>query len=156
MKLDSYDLKILAAIQRQADLTQDELAEAAHLSRSQCARRLQRLREAGYITRIAAILSPEHLGLSLKAYVMATLRSHHEEHTSAFNALVADSPQVLGCSMLTGDADYLLTVHTEDLKSFDAFVQTLLRSPAIATVRSSIVLRDIKGTTELPLPPTQA
>ena len=152
MQLDAFDVRILAALQRRADMTQDELAEAAHLSRSQCSRRVQRLRETGYIDRVVALLDPQRLGLTFKTYVMVTLKSHADSHTEAFGELVAKSEEVLECSMLTGDADYLLLVYTADLKAFDGFLQKLLHSPAIATVRSSIALRDIKRTTELPLP----
>lgn len=149
--LDDFDRRILAALQIKGDLTQEELADRVHLSRSQCSRRVARLREEGVIDRVVAVLRPEAVGLSLKAYVTVSLRSHADEHTSAFNAFVMATPEVLECCMLTGHADYLLRVWTVDLGAFDAFVHKLLQNPGVATVRSSIVLRDIKQTNALPL-----
>jgi DNA-binding Lrp family transcriptional regulator len=110
------------------------------------------LRDEGYIDRIVAVLDRDKLGLTLKAYMMVSLRSHVDDSTSAFDTLVGQSPEVLECSRVTGDADYLLKVVASDLKAFDDFVQTLLHSNIVASVRSSIVLRDVKRTTELPLP----
>jgi DNA-binding Lrp family transcriptional regulator len=151
MALDAFDLKLLMALQEKGDLTQAELAERVCLSPSQCSRRLQNLREEGYIDRITALLSPAKLGLTLKVYVVVALRSHTEDKTREFVDFVDRSPQILECCMLTGDSDYLLKVVVGDLTSFDGFVQSLLHLPCIATVRSSIVLRDIKETTVLPL-----
>ena len=152
MTLDNFDVKLLSAIQERGDITLGELAEKVCLSSSQCSRRLQRLRDDGYINRVTALLSPQKLGFSLKSYVQVTLRSHAVEHTDEFSTFVEHSPQVLECCMLTGDADYVLKVVEADLKAFDRFVQGLLRLPCIATVRSSLVLRDLKETTDLPLP----
>lgn len=152
MTLDNFDVKLLSAIQEKGDITLGELAEKVYLSSSQCSRRLQRLREEGYVSRVTALLSPQKLGFNLKSYVVVTLRSHATEHTSEFSAFVQSSLQILECCMLTGDADYMLKVVAADLKAFDHFVQGLLRLPCIATVRSSLVLRDLKETTDLPLP----
>lgn len=152
MSLDGFDVKLLSAIQEKGDITLGELADKVCLSPSQCSRRLQRLRDDGYINRITALLTPHKLGFSLKSYVQVSLRSHTAEHTDEFSTFVEKSPQILECCMLTGDADYMLKVVEADLKAFDRFVQGLLRLPCIATVRSSLVLRDLKETTDLPLP----
>lgn len=149
--LDSFDVRILTALQQQGDLTQAEIAEKVHLSPSQCSRRVQRLRSEGYISKVVALVDPEQVGLAIKAYVMVTLRSHADEHTSNFAWLVKQSPHIVECCKLTGDFDFLLKVHAADLKRFDQLLQWLLRSPAVATVRSSIVLRDVKETTALPI-----
>lgn len=152
MALDAFDVKLLLAVQEKGDITQGELAEIVCLSPSQCSRRLQRLRDEGYIARVTALLSPAKLGFTLKSYIVVTLRSHTTEHTAEFSEFVRTAPQILECCMLTGDSDYLLKVMAADLKSFDLFVQELLRLPSIATVRSSLVLRDLKETTSLPIP----
>lgn len=156
MRLDRFDVRLLALLQSDADATQDELAEAARLSRSQCSRRLQRLREEGLIERTVALLSPERLGLTLKAYVTVSLRSHSPEDLALFSEMLAGAPEVLECSMMTGDADYLMKVQTADLPRFDLFLQRFLACAAVTRVRSSIVLRDVKRTTQLPLPEPSA
>ena len=61
MSLDGFDVKLLAAIQEKGDITLGELAEKVCLSSSQCSRRLQRLREEGYVSRVTALLSPQKL-----------------------------------------------------------------------------------------------
>ncbi|HBV11519.1 MAG TPA: Lrp/AsnC family transcriptional regulator, partial [Brevundimonas sp.] len=47
--LDEFDKRLLRAVQRDGSLTHAQLAEVVHLSPSQCARRLERLRKDGYL-----------------------------------------------------------------------------------------------------------
>lgn len=150
-ELDGFDLRILAALQDQGDLTLSQLAERVHLSGSQCSRRLQALRQAGYVERITALLDPDRLGLGLKAFVSVVLRAHDGELATSFHEFVRRAPEVLECCKLSGDADYLLMVRLRDLNGFNDFLNRVLRGGAVATVRSSIVLENIKSTTALPL-----
>jgi Lrp/AsnC family leucine-responsive transcriptional regulator len=150
--LDSFDRRILAELQAQGDIGPAELSERVHLSPSQCSRRLQRLKAEGYIDKIVALLSHEHLDLGVTAYVLITLRSHAPEHSEAFQQRVRTSPEILECASTTGEADYVLKVCTKDLASYNILLtEKLLRASEIATARSSIVLNQMKSTTELPL-----
>src|SRR5690606_16350805 len=74
--LDRYDLKILAALQQDARISNQELAERIGLSPSPCSRRVKQLEEAGYITRQVALLDPQKLGLTLTAFVMIGMDRH--------------------------------------------------------------------------------
>ena len=151
--LDRFDVRILAALQECADLTHGELAERVLLSPSQCSRRIQRLREAGYIERTVAILNAERLGLGVTAYVQVSLRAHAEASGRAFRDRVRRAPEVQECCAVTGDADYLIKVRTPTLKRFADFLNdTFMRdTDVVATVRSSIVLEEVKRSTALPL-----
>lgn len=151
--LDPYDLRILAVLQERGDLTHGELAERVHLSASQCSRRIQRLRENGYIDRTVTILNADKLGLGVTAYVQVTLRAHAEASGQAFHERMRRMPEVLECCAVTGDADYLIKVRTTSLKRFSDFLnEAFMRDTAVvATVRSSIVLDAVKSTTALPL-----
>lgn len=60
--LDQFDVKLLAAIQKNAEVTQNELSQLVNLSPAQCSRRLERLRGDGLIQHVVAILNPEKLG----------------------------------------------------------------------------------------------
>ena len=53
---------------------------------------------------------------------------------------------------MTGEMDYLLRVHVEDLDHFSRFVMdSLLKHPSVLDVKSSFALERIKDTTALPL-----
>jgi Lrp/AsnC family leucine-responsive transcriptional regulator len=150
-ELDRTDLKILAAMQENGDLGMEELGTRVSLSTSQASRRLERLRREGYITRVAAILNPERLGLGIKAYILVGLVPHVEV-AHAFHNLVKRSPEILECSMTTGDTDFLLKVHTRDLKTFRQLIAALTATKQVAVLRSSIVIEETKNLTMLPIP----
>lgn len=150
-RLDGYDKRILAAIQRRGDIGPGELSEVVHLSMSQCSRRLQRLKAEGFVARTVALLSDAHLQIGVTVYIMASLTSHAPEHTRAFHDRIRSNPEISECHSLTGEFDYLLKVCTKDLTTFNDLLKDLLVAPEIAHVRSSIVLESLKATTELPL-----
>ena len=71
---------------------------------------------------------------------------------AAFAAAVMHWPEVVACHAMTGDMDYLLRVHVEDMEHFSRFMmETLLRHPAVMDVKSSFALQQVKETTALPL-----
>jgi DNA-binding Lrp family transcriptional regulator len=143
--MDVYDQRILRSIQEAADLTHAELAERVHLSPSQCARRLDRLRAAGYIERTVAILNRERLGLDVLAHVLISLQAHEGAQNDAFRRFINDAPEVLESYMQSGDADLLMKVAVRDLEALAEFIDRLIKvSGGLAALRSYIVLRSIK------------
>lgn len=150
--LDRYDLHILERWQRQGDIGPVEMSEAVHLSPSQCSRRMQRLREGGYVRAIAALLDPVRLHIGLSAYVLLTMRGHDPATAEAFRARVMLLDEVLECQKLTGAADMILKIATRDLASFnDLLTRNILAAPEVATAQSSIILESVKSTTALAL-----
>lgn len=151
--LDAFDLRILDALQTDAQLTHTDLAERVRLSSSQISRRIQRLEQEGFIERRIATLNTAKLGLGVVAYVSIVMRSHAETEIRAFRERLLRRPEVQECCRLTGDADYLLRVITTDLQSYNRILtEYLLQAPEVATVRSGIMLEEIKRTTAVPLP----
>ncbi len=152
MQLDGYDVKLLNALQQAGRSTAAELARAARLSPSQCQRRVKRLEENGVIRRYVALLDAEHLGLEVMAIVSVSLAGQSPGQAEAFHAVVRDRPEILECYMVSGEADYVLKVVAADLKGFSEFLLThLLALPAVAGVRSNILLDSLKASTALPV-----
>jgi Lrp/AsnC family leucine-responsive transcriptional regulator len=150
--LNRLDRRILEILQADGRLTNLELAGRVNLSASACLRRVRALEEAGVIRRYAAILDPSKVGLGLRAYVTVKLEKRGRMPTDAFAKAVRDWPEVVGCHSMTGDMDYLLGVHVEDLEHFSRFVMdSLLKHPGVLDVKSSFVLEAVKETTALPL-----
>lgn len=150
--LDSFDKKILAALQRDARLTNTEIAEQAHLSPSQCSRRRLRLEEDGIIAGYHARLDRERTGFGLVNMVSVTLATHDRENANRFSKLMDDCPQVLEAYALTGEMDYLLKVVTNDLKGLSSFVnEVLLAHESVQNVKTAVVLDILKDTQALPL-----
>lgn len=152
IELDRTDLRILDILQEQGRLSNQEIAERVSLSPSPCLRRIKRLEDAGVIRQYVALLEPGKLGLGLLAYVSVKLEKRGKMPIEEFGARVQGWPEVAACYAMTGEMDYLLRVHVEDLQHFSRFVMDqLLRQPGVVDVKSSFALERIKETTALPL-----
>ena len=149
--LDGFDLALLAALQEDGRLTNQELAERVNLSASQCSRRRLRLEQEGVVRGYRAVLSARALHLTIVAFVQVTLAAHSKENAENFKQLVRQRPEILDGYTLTGEADYLLRVVTADLEALSDFVnEVLLPHPAVARVQSRIVLDRLKEAGPLP------
>lgn len=167
VEMDKTDRKILAILQDDGRLTNQEVAERVNLSPSPCLRRIKRLEQTGVIRQYVALLAPEKIGLGLLAYVNVRLEKHGASHLSSagrstpplpqsprddFSASVTHWPEVVACYAMTGEMDFLLRVHVEDMAHFSRFMmETLLRHSAVLDVKSSFALQRLKDTTALPL-----
>lgn len=150
--LDEADRRLLNALQRDASVSQAELAEQAAVSPSQVSRRLARLKEEGVLRGIVGVLEPQLAGLTCSAIIRVRLRDHAAANVRAFRDLVERMDEVTLCVMTTGETDYLIKVVARDLPHFQEIVQSkLLRCTAIAHMESSIILEHLKDTTALPL-----
>ena len=150
--MDSTDTRLLAEIQRRADITAQELGEILNLSPSQVARRRSRLEAEGVIAGYRARLDPGRLGLTVQAFVQVQMTAHNADNAANFVRLVVTLPEVVGCWTLTGEADYLLRVWVADLPAMNTFIhQRLLAHPAVARVQSQIVMDQPKADAGLPL-----
>jgi DNA-binding Lrp family transcriptional regulator len=152
ISLDPFDLKILAALQDDGRLTNQELADTAGLSASQCSRRRMRLEEEGVIAGYRAELAGSALGFELIAFIQITLATHSPDNARKFRGLVNRVDDIQEAYALTGDSDYLLKVVLRDLKSLSDIVNNVLMPhQSVAHVRSSIVLDRLKESAKLPL-----
>lgn len=151
MTLDDIDKRLLAALQKDAHLTAQELGEKLHLSPSQAGRRRQRLETEGYIQGYTARLNPERLGLTVQGFVQVHLGTHGPEHSASFARLLATRPEIVSAWTMTGDADYLLRVYCADLPSLNRLIHdVLLPHGAVAKVHSQIVMDQLKRDGPLP------
>ena len=150
--LDPIDIKLLAALQKDAHLTAQELGELLNLSPSQAGRRRQRLEADGYIQGYIARLDPLRLGLAVQGFVQVHLGSHGPEQSASFARLIATRAEITSAWTMTGDADYLLRVYCEDLPGLNRLLhEVLLPHPAVARVQSQIVMDQLKRDAPLPM-----
>jgi DNA-binding Lrp family transcriptional regulator len=151
-EVDAFDRKILALLQADARLTNNDLSERVNLSPSQCSRRRQRLEEEGLIRGYRAVLDRDRLGFPLVNIISVTLATHNRDNARRFAELLARLPEVLEAHALTGEMDYFVKVVTPDLKSLAEFVNdVLLPHESVQHVKTSIVLQTLKETSALPL-----
>src|SRR6201999_2453769 len=150
--VDAFDLKMLAALQDDGRLTNQQLADLVGLSASQCSRRRMRLEggkgKSGYHPDPAGGAP----GFNLIAFINITLATHSPDNAKKFRALVNRVDEIQEAYSLTGDADYVLKAVLRDLKGLSDIVNNVMMPhPSVAHVRSSIVLDRLKESTKLPL-----
>ncbi|MFV0278381.1 MAG: Lrp/AsnC family transcriptional regulator [Parahaliea sp.] len=153
MPFDRTDRRILEIMQRDARITNLELAEQVGLSPTPCARRVKRLEESGLIRGHVTLLDQSRLGLKLTAYIGISMDRHTPDRFLAFEKEVSTYPEVIECSVVTGQsADYLLKVVVADMEYYERFLLGRLTSIAGVTgVHSSFELRRVLQNTALPL-----
>lgn len=152
-QIDRIDRKILREIQRNADISNLELAEKVGLSPSPCARRVKLLEEAGIIQQRVTLLNQAALGLDLTIYVHVCLECQIPERLENFEQKIMNYDQVLECSLITGsDADFLLKVVMPDMAAYEQFLlKELNQIKGVTSIRTSFVLRQVMQRTALPL-----
>lgn len=159
MNLDSFDIAILSALQKDGAMTNAALSEVVNLSPSQCSRRRAALEQAGIIEGYSARLSASQLGYGLRAIIRVNLSSHGQGKEGDFARFVTAQRPIRAAFSVSGDADYVLDVRVRDLDAFADFVHRhLLPHPQVAQVRSEIVLKtlkDDKGVVPGPVTPPQ-
>ena len=148
--MDRMDKRILAELQRRANLPLQELGDRVGLSQTPCWRRIKRLEEAGVIRGRVALLDPARLDLAVNAFVEIEIARPADDPTLA--EAVRAFPEIIECYMVSGDTDYLLRLVAPDVPAYQRLLHDLLgRLPDVRNVKSTFALREIKYTTALPI-----
>ena len=150
--LGGIDRAILDALQNDARIANATLAERVNLSPSPCLRRVRRLENDGVIRNYATLLDPAAVGLPVSVFLQVSLETQIETALAAFEAAIAQRPEVMECYLMTGDADYLLRVVVASIDAFQRFLlDHLTRIAGVASIKSSFALRQVCYRTALPL-----
>lgn len=144
VRLDRIDLRILSDLQDQGRMTNVELARRAGISAPPCLRRVRALEEEGYIRGYHAELDPEALGYREMFFALVGLDSQSQDVLSAFEAAVADWPEIRECHMIRGGGDFLLKVVARDKAHRDALTMELTGASHVARVQTLETIRTSK------------
>ncbi len=150
-KIDQIDNRILRELQKDATLSQRELADRVGLSQNACWRRLKALNEDGVITGSSAQISREKLGLNLVVFVMLRTRHHSAEWLQSFRSHVLTISEVVDFHRIGGDYDYQLKVVTEDMAAYDKVYQRLIEKVELDSVTSYFAMEAIAEGRPLPI-----
>ncbi|GHC89198.1 Lrp/AsnC family transcriptional regulator [Novosphingobium pokkalii] len=150
--MDAIDIRILARLQADGRITNQQLADAVGLSPSPCLRRVRQLEESGIIQGYVGLVDPAAVGLGVTAFVRIRLEQQDDTRLSLFEAAVADFPEVMECYLMTGEADYQLRVLVGSLSEFEDFLRHKLTKVAgVSQVTTSFALRPVVYKTALPV-----
>lgn len=156
--IDKIDRQILRILQADGRASFEQIAETVSLSPSAVLRRVKRLESAGVISQYVALVHPESVGLGLTAFVNVRLekrfdsKNHQHSPLELFKVSVGLWPEVVECSALTGEMDFLLRLVVTDMKAYSDFmVNTLLIHPSVQDCKTSFVMNQYKSTTAMPV-----
>lgn len=152
LTLDAVDVEILKYLQKDATLTNKELAFKLNKSIATIHERIRRLKEQGYIKRIVAILDRKKVDRNLIAFSHVFLKAHTAETLGEFEREVAKFSEVMECFQMTGAYDFILRIATSDMDAYHLFLRNKLATlPNVSTVQSFFVLSETKSDTAYPL-----
>lgn len=151
VELDKIDRNLLRALQKDARLSQRDLAEKVGLSQNALWRRLHRLQDSGVIKGHTIRLDPTDMGLGLTVFVMIRTKNHSTEWLETFRRATLAIPNIIDIYRIAGDYDYMLKVIAEDMNDFDRVYQKLIEKVELETVTSHITMEAIADSRDLPL-----
>lgn len=150
-RLDPIDRKILAELQADGRMTNVELAKRVGISAPPCLRRVRTLEETGYIRGYHAEVDSSELGFEVQVFAHVGLTGQAEADLSAFEERCRNWPLVRECHMLNGEVDFILKCVAPDLSTFQSFLTgELLTTPNVASVKTSLVIRQAKAEPGVP------
>ena len=146
-ELDRIDLKILTVLQDNGRITNQALSDRVGLSPSPCLQRVKRLEKLGIIKGYACQIDLTQIAPSITVFVSVSLSSHEKGAFGAFEAAVADIPELVECHKVSGQFDYLLRFVCSDISTYTAISDHLLATgPDGLNLSSHVVLQTPKET----------
>src|SRR5215475_5460709 len=139
-QLDGVDLKILAELQRDGRVRNNELAQRVGVSAPNCLRRLKSLLSRGVIKAVRAVIDEKALGYEVVSFVAIQLGSQAQPILEAFEASIAAIPRIQQCWRISGDTDYLLKCVAPNVESMRGQLLHFAAMPNVRNVRSFPVL----------------
>ena len=150
--MDYIEYKLLNSLQKNARLTNLELAKQVGLSASPCLRRVKTLEETGVITGYSAIINQNKVNLSVNVFVQVSLERQSEERLQIFEEKIMEYEEVMEAYLMTGEADYLLRIVVKDLQAYEKFLKdNLTQIQGIASIRSYFSLKQVTRKYNLPI-----
>ena len=112
---------------------------------------MQRLKEAGVITRNVMLVDRHKVNVGVTVFVSVRTNTHTQAWFDRFRTAVEAIPEVVEFYRMSGDVDYLLRVVVPDIAAYDQVYKRLIAGTQLFDVSSSFAMEELKFTTALPL-----
>ncbi len=150
--LSPTDLKILEILQQEGDISNVQLAERVFLSASSCLQRVRKLRAQGYISGVAAIVNLRKIAKHVFVHCRIRLSEQTAKQYANFEAAIQKIPEIIECSVISGEYDYLLKFAVRDMQNFSESLNMMLEMDIGIKNHSSIVeVKNVKRSLAMPL-----
>ena len=148
-QLDDRDRRILSLVQRDAKLSQAEIARRVGLSTAAVNERLRKLETAGFLRRYVAVVDPRAVGISVTAFVEVFIE--HPRYESAFIEQVLGLDEVQECHHITGEFSLLLKIRVRDMETLQQLlIHRLNALEGVRQTRTIVALSTSKEESYVP------
>jgi len=152
MNIDKIDKQILETLQDNGRIRNSDLAKIINISPPPTAERVKKLEKNGYINKYVALVDPKKVGVTCFTYVEVTLIRHGKDALKRFMSAIVKLDEVMECHHITGGADFLLKIATNDIPTYEQFIiQTLTALPDVQHLKTLVVLSTLKLETKIPI-----
>ena len=152
MKIDTIDKKILEILQRNAKITNAKLSKEIGLSPAPTLERVRKLEAKGIISGYNAKLDMSKIGLGVSTFVMVTLKGHNKKNLVSFLDKIKDVNNVIECHHITGSADFILKVVSENIESYqELMLETVSEIEVTDSLQSMVILSTFKDSKVMPI-----
>ena len=150
--MDDIDRKLLTLLQISADLPLSEIARRVGISSTPCWNRIKKLEEQGVIKYKVSLVDKEKVGYSVTVFLSISVSNHNSDWYAEFEKVVKRYNNILEVHRLTGSsADYLLKIIAKSIEEYDAFQQRLISEIQFTGMSSSISLKEVKNSKQIPV-----
>ncbi|MBM7798699.1 DNA-binding Lrp family transcriptional regulator [Microlunatus panaciterrae] len=139
--MDDSDRAILGCLLRNARATYAQIGSEVGLSASAVKRRVDALTRRGVIRGFTVVIDPDALGWRTEAYVQLYCRGNVSPE--ALQRVLAEVPEVVSASTVSGSADALVHMVAADVRQLERAIERIRRAPWIEQSVSDIVLSRI-------------
>ncbi len=151
-QIDDLDRQILDIVQGNGRISNAQLAEKINLSPAATHKRLRRLENEGYIEGYYAKINRRKLGYRMLCYIHISIKTHSSDELKKFREMLKEMPEVLACSFVTGEFDYVVKVAIRDEADLENFILNKITPvPGVSQVSTRLVVAEIKNGTTLPV-----
>jgi DNA-binding Lrp family transcriptional regulator len=152
LSLDRKDFEIIRLLQKNARLSNKEVAAAVRLAPSTCHERIKNLQTSGVIRGAHADIDLRAVGLTLEALFFIELAKHERAVVDRFMSETESIPEVRRAFLVSGHYDLVVHVAVKDIEhlrnlAFDRFTSQRV----VVKIETSIVF-DSRVRNELPIP----
>lgn len=152
LPVDEFDIKLLELVQENSRLTAEQLSETVGLSPTACQKRLKKMRDTGVITKDVSVLNREIVGRSLTMIVEVTLERERPEFLDQFKETMLNTPEVMQCYYVTGNADFIVILTAKDMKDYEDFTRRFFfHNSNVKRFHTNVVMDNVKVGLSVPV-----
>jgi DNA-binding Lrp family transcriptional regulator len=139
-KISESDTVLLRLLQKNARITNKELAREAGIAESTCLERVRSLRDRGVITGWRAEVDLAAVGRPIRALISVRLQPKTTASVHSFQAEMLDAPEALSVWTVTGNDDFIVEAAVSDVEHLRVFVLEHITSrPDVVDARTALV-----------------